>query len=64
MTDSGAGIDRNASRHTGAKSIERLRAQLKRRGILVFARVGFSGDTATVPIVTPTAGSDEPRAAP
>ena len=46
MTESGDGIIRIPSRHTVAKTMERLQTLLKERGILVFAHIDFSGDAA------------------
>ena len=40
------GIIRLASRDSVAATIDRLEASLKQRGILVFARIDFSGDAA------------------
>lgn len=40
------GIIRLASQHSVAGTIDRLEAGLKQRGILVFARIDFSGDAA------------------
>ncbi len=40
------GVIRLASRHSVATTIDRLEASLKQRGILVFARIDFSGDAA------------------
>lgn len=46
-TDGGIpGIIRLASRHSVAATIDRLEASLKQRGIMVFARIDFSGDAA------------------
>src|ERR1700685_1018852 len=42
----GAGIIRLRSAHTVAATIERLEALLKARGVMVFARIDFSGDAA------------------
>ena len=41
-----AGIIRLRSAHTVAATIERLEALLKARGVMVFARIDFSGDAA------------------
>ena len=46
MTESDDGIIRIPSRHTVAKTMERLQTLLKERGILVFAHIDFSGDAA------------------
>lgn len=40
------GLVRLLSRHSVAATIDRLEASLKQRGILVFARIDFSGDAA------------------
>lgn len=40
------GLVRLASRHSVATTIDRLEARLQQRGILVFARIDFSGDAA------------------
>ena len=40
------GLVRLPSRHPVAATIDRLEASLKQRGILVFARIDFSGDAA------------------
>jgi uncharacterized protein (DUF302 family) len=40
------GVMRLPSRHPVATTIDRLEASLKQRGILVFARIDFSGDAA------------------
>lgn len=40
------GLVRLPSRHSVATTIDRLEANLKQRGILVFARIDFSGDAA------------------
>jgi uncharacterized protein (DUF302 family) len=48
MSESDNGIIRMPSRHTVAKTMERLHALLKERGILVFAHIDFSGDAARV----------------
>jgi uncharacterized protein (DUF302 family) len=40
------GVVRLPSRHPVATTIDRLEASLKQRGILVFARIDFSGDAA------------------
>jgi uncharacterized protein (DUF302 family) len=41
-----AGLVRLPSRHSVASTIDRLEAGLRQRGILVFARIDFSGDAA------------------
>jgi uncharacterized protein (DUF302 family) len=46
MSESDNGIIRIPSHHTVAKTMERLQALLKERGILVFAHIDFSGDAA------------------
>ncbi len=46
MSESDNGIIRISSRHTVAKTMERLQALLKERGILVFAHIDFSSDAA------------------
>ncbi|HTW38035.1 MAG TPA: DUF302 domain-containing protein [Steroidobacteraceae bacterium] len=40
------GLVRLPSQHSVAATIDRLEASLKQRGILVFARIDFSGDAA------------------
>lgn len=40
------GVVRLLSRHSVAATIDRLEASLKQRGVLVFARIDFSGDAA------------------
>jgi uncharacterized protein (DUF302 family) len=40
------GVARIASRHSVAETVDRLQSFLKERGILVFARIDFSGDAA------------------
>lgn len=40
------GLVRLPSRHSVAATLDRLEASLKQRGILVFARIDFSGDAA------------------
>src|ERR1700719_2670804 len=44
--DSDQGIARIRSRHPVTETIARLESILKERGILVFARIDFSGDAA------------------
>jgi uncharacterized protein (DUF302 family) len=39
-----SGVVRIASSHTVAHTVERLEGLLKERGILIFARIDFSGD--------------------
>jgi uncharacterized protein (DUF302 family) len=39
-----SGVVRVASSHTVAQTVERLEGLLKERGILIFARIDFSGD--------------------
>lgn len=46
MTEADNGIIRISSRHSVAKTMERLHTLLKERGILVFAQIDFSGDAA------------------
>ena len=46
MTESDDGIIRIPSRHSVAKTIERLQTLLKERAILIFAHIDFSGDAA------------------
>jgi uncharacterized protein (DUF302 family) len=41
-----SGLIRLASRHSVGTTIDRLEASLRQRGILVFARIDFSGDAA------------------
>ena len=40
------GVVRLPSQHSVASTIDRLEANLKQRGILVFARIDFAGDAA------------------
>ena len=40
------GIVRIASQHPVAQTIERLESLLKARGVMIFARIDFSGDAA------------------
>jgi uncharacterized protein (DUF302 family) len=40
------GITRIASQHSVTTTIERLESLLKERGVMVFARIDFSGDAA------------------
>ena len=40
------GIVRIASRHSVAATVQRLESLLKERGVLIFARIDFSGDAA------------------
>jgi uncharacterized protein (DUF302 family) len=42
--DSDAGIVRIPSQHSVAVTMDRLEAQLVERGVMVFARIDFSGD--------------------
>jgi len=46
MSTSVAGLTRIASSHSVEKTLERLEALLGERGIMVFARIDFSGDAA------------------
>ena len=46
MSESDNGIVCIPSHHSVAKTMERLQALLKERGILVFAHIDFSGDAA------------------
>jgi len=41
-----SGITRITSRHSVTATLERLEALLKERGVMVFARIDFSGDAA------------------
>ena len=41
-----SGIRRISSRHSVAATLERLEALLKEHGVMVFARIDFSGDAA------------------
>jgi len=45
-TDAAAGIVRIASQHPVGTTLERLESLLKERGIMIFARIDFSGDAA------------------
>ena len=40
------GIQRITSQHSVAATLERLEALLKERGVMIFARIDFSGDAA------------------
>jgi len=40
------GITRVASRHSVAQTMERLESLIKERGLMIFARIDFSGDAA------------------
>jgi uncharacterized protein (DUF302 family) len=44
ITDSG--ITRITSQHSVATTLERLESLLKERGVMIFARIDFSGDAA------------------
>jgi uncharacterized protein (DUF302 family) len=46
MSTSVAGLVRIASSHSVAQTLERLEALLNERGIMIFARIDFSGDAA------------------
>jgi len=46
MSETDDGVVRMPSRHNVPKTIERLQALLRERGILVFALIDFSGDAA------------------
>jgi uncharacterized protein (DUF302 family) len=46
IDDTDRGIVRIASHHTVAETMDRIESLLKQRGILVFARIDFSGDAA------------------
>ena len=46
MSASVAGLIRIASSHPVAQTLERLEALLNERGIMIFARIDFSGDAA------------------
>jgi len=41
-----SGITRIASAHSVAQTMERLESLLKERGVMIFARIDFSGDAA------------------
>ena len=45
-TTSDSGITRITSQHSVTTTIERLESLLKERGVMVFARIDFSGDAA------------------
>ena len=47
-TDTDHGIVRIASSHSVGVTMDRLESLLKERGIMVFARIDFSGDAARV----------------
>jgi uncharacterized protein (DUF302 family) len=53
-TDSDQGIVRIRSHFSVVETISRLEALLKERGILVFARIDFSGDAARAGLTLPT----------
>jgi uncharacterized protein (DUF302 family) len=40
------GITRIASRHSAAETLQRLESLLTERGVMIFARIDFSGDAA------------------
>jgi uncharacterized protein (DUF302 family) len=44
--ESQQGVVRIRSHHSVAATLERLEASLKERGVLIFARIDFSGDAA------------------
>ncbi|HUJ54322.1 MAG TPA: DUF302 domain-containing protein [Steroidobacteraceae bacterium] len=46
MSTSVAGLTRIASSHPVERTLERLEALLSERGIMIFARIDFSGDAA------------------
>jgi uncharacterized protein (DUF302 family) len=45
-TAADSGVVKIPSHHSVAKTMERLEAMLKERGVLIFARIDFSGDAA------------------
>ena len=40
------GVTRISSRHPAAQTMERLELLLRERGVMIFARIDFSGDAA------------------
>jgi uncharacterized protein (DUF302 family) len=40
------GVTRISSRHPVAQTMERLESRLRERGVMIFARIDFSGDAA------------------
>ena len=47
------GITRIASHHSVAQTMERLESLLKERGVMIFARIDFSGDAARAGLTMP-----------
>jgi len=45
-TNTVPGIVRLRSQHSAAATLQRLESLLKERGVLIFARIDFSGDAA------------------
>ena len=45
-SSAGNGIIRLASQHSVAATLERLESLLRERGVMIFARIDFSGDAA------------------
>jgi uncharacterized protein (DUF302 family) len=48
-----SGITRITSQHSVAMTLERLESLLKERGVMVFARIDFSGDAARAGLTMP-----------
>jgi uncharacterized protein (DUF302 family) len=48
-----SGITRISSRHSVAQTMERLESLLRERGVMVFARIDFSGDAARAGLSLP-----------
>jgi uncharacterized protein (DUF302 family) len=53
VEETGSGIVRLPSSHGVVETLDRLEALLKERGILVFARIDFSGDAARAGLAMP-----------
>jgi uncharacterized protein (DUF302 family) len=51
--DTSQGITRIASHHSVSVTLDRLEALLQERGVLVFARIDFSGDAARAGLSMP-----------
>jgi len=47
------GITRISSKHSVAMTLERLESLLKERGVMIFARIDFSGDAARAGLTMP-----------
>jgi uncharacterized protein (DUF302 family) len=48
------GVTRITSKHSVAITLERLESLLKERGVMIFARIDFSGDAARAGLTMPT----------